>query len=157
MVPDVNLFSEIQNSGETRYVYVNYSWRIIKQRHSISLLLYFDTWFSLNWSNGIGVSLSPFMSVDGSSTVSRELWKTMLIVLSTNTRRIRAPILRRDQQTHRGSDITPTPIQVVSINSEICGNRHSTLLSLNLRHYACFHVTRIYGHMHTVTCAHTHE
>lgn len=44
------------------------------------------------------VFLPPFMRGDGSSTVSRELWKTMLMVRSTNTRRIRAPMLWRGRQ-----------------------------------------------------------
>lgn len=51
-------------------------------------------------ANEIGVQchmgLSPVMSGDGSSPVSRELWKTMLMVRSTNTRRMRAPMLRRE-------------------------------------------------------------
>lgn len=45
------------------------------------------------------IGLSPFMSGDGSSTVSRELWNTMLMVRNTNTRLIRAPMLRREQRT----------------------------------------------------------
>lgn len=44
------------------------------------------------------------MSGDGSSTVSRELWKTMLMVRNTNTRRIRAPMLKKDQQTSQVSE-----------------------------------------------------
>ena len=44
---------------------------------------------------------SPFMSGEGSRTVSRELWNTMLTVRITNTRRIRVPMLRGHRGGHR--------------------------------------------------------
>lgn len=56
--------------------------------------------------------VSPVISADGSGTVSRELWKTMLMVRSTNTRRISAPMLRRDEKTgclRRGQKDTTAP------------------------------------------------
>lgn len=70
---------------------------------SWKLVISVETGFQLN-CNCISGWLSPFMSGDGSSTVSRELWKTMLMVRSTNTRRIRAPMLKRDQKRSQISD-----------------------------------------------------
>lgn len=57
------------------------------------------------------MGVSPVMSGDGSSPVSRELWKTMLMVRSTNTRRIRAPMLRREGENglRRAHEDMPAP------------------------------------------------
>lgn len=103
-------------------------------------------------------SRSPFMSGDGSSMVSRELWKTMLMVRNTNTRRIRAPMLRRDQPTSIISRqmFTNFKVRVLLMSSVIYGDSGSRLVSLHLETFCVsFHVEHNYKHTHT--CMHTHS
>ena len=92
------------------------------------------------------------MSGDGSSTVSRELWKTMLMVRNTNTRRIRAPMLQRDQETR--TDIrqifTNFLAQALLNSREMCGDSDLRVESFNLETLSSSSMS------HTITRTHMH-
>ena len=92
------------------------------------------------------------MSGDGSSTVSRELWKTMLMVRNTNTRRIRAPMLQRDQETR--TDIrqifTNFLAQALLNSREMCGDSDLRVESFNLETLSSISMS------HTITRTHMH-
>lgn len=92
------------------------------------------------------------MSGDGSSTVSRELWKTMLMVRNTNTRRIRAPMLQSDQETR--TDIrqifTNFLAQALLMSREMCGDSDLRVESFNLETFCSISMS------HTITRTHMH-
>ncbi len=85
------------------------------------------------------------MSGDGSSTVSRELWKTMLMVRNTNTRRIRAPMLERETRKQAKYQTDVRQLLGTTVIDEQC--HMCWLVSLNVETVS-FHVTHNYTNTH---------